>query len=89
MVSLRRAILPHNGQDRTVRVQLAGDRADGLTFVQDEADSAFLNSSENRRRARRPGLGEDMRDVVSTFRKMSTKPDQAHLRALRFLRSFT
>ena len=39
-----------------------------------------LNSSVNRRRGRRLGLLEDMRDIVSTFRKMSTKPDQAQKR---------
>ena len=36
-----------------------------------------LNSSENCRRARRPSASFDMRDIVSTFRKMSTKSDQA------------
>jgi hypothetical protein len=37
-----------------------------------------LNSSENCRRRRRPPLLAAMRDIVSTFRNVSTKPDQAH-----------
>ena len=36
-----------------------------------------MNSSENCRRGRRPLLLLGIRDIVSTFRKMSTKPDQA------------
>jgi hypothetical protein len=35
------------------------------------------NSSENRRRARRPPLSDRIRDIVSTFREMSTGSDQA------------
>ncbi|MEQ1757844.1 MAG: PEP-CTERM sorting domain-containing protein, partial [Vicinamibacterales bacterium] len=35
----------------------------------------------NCRRGRRPGLLGDMRDIVSTFRKMSTEADQAHSQA--------
>src|SRR5690606_34160822 len=35
-----------------------------------------LNSSENCRRGRRPALLRDMRDIVSTFRNVSTKSDQ-------------
>src|SRR5690606_24481649 len=36
-----------------------------------------LNSSENRRRARRPPLPDRIRDIVSTFRNVSTETDQA------------
>src|SRR5690606_11756120 len=37
-----------------------------------------LNSSENRRRARRPPLPDRIRDIVSTSRNVSTETDQAH-----------
>jgi hypothetical protein len=41
-----------------------------------------LNSSSNRRLERRPfGVSGAIRDIVSTFRKMSTRSDQAHLAA--------
>ena len=39
-----------------------------------------LKSLSNRRRGRRLGVSAIGRDIVSTFRKMSTKPDQAHIR---------
>ena len=37
-----------------------------------------MNSSENCRRARLPACFDPILAIVSTFRTMSTKPDQAH-----------
>jgi DNA-binding XRE family transcriptional regulator len=39
-----------------------------------------MNSSVNRRRARRPVLLDPILDIVSALRKMSTKPGQAQWR---------
>jgi len=36
-----------------------------------------MNSSVNCRRARLPALRDPILDIVSAFRKVSTKPDQA------------
>ena len=43
-----------------------------------------MNSSENCRRARLPACFDPILAIVSTFRTMSTKPDQAHLGLIRF-----
>ena len=40
--------------------------------------AAAINSSVNCRRARRPVFLDPILDIVSAFRKVSTKPDQAH-----------
>ena len=66
-------------QRRCGQVQLTGDAPDGLAFIQDKPNRPFLFSSENCRRGRWPRPAFDMRSIiVSTFRKMSTKQDQAH-----------
>jgi hypothetical protein len=59
---------------------VAGDAADALAFVEHEPDSLGLEVvvelPAGRRRLRVSAIGLD---IVSAFRKMSTKPDQAHL----------
>jgi hypothetical protein len=63
-------------QRRLGEIEIAGDRPDRLAVLEDQADGLALNSSSNCRRGRRPLLS-DIRDIVSTFRNVSTKPDQA------------
>ena len=58
--------------------ELAGNGTDRLVFSRISRTALSLNSSENCRRAPRLWASFGMRDIVSTFRKMSTKPDQAH-----------
>src|SRR6516164_851246 len=57
--------------------ELAGNGTDRLVFSRISRTALSLNSSENCRRAPRLWASFGMRDIVSTFRKMSTKPDQA------------
>ena len=65
---------------RLGQIKIAGHRADRLSLVEDKADGLALNSSINCRRGRRFAVSAIGLDIVSTFRKMSTKPDQAHPR---------
>jgi acyl-CoA synthetase (AMP-forming)/AMP-acid ligase II len=66
--------LAQGGRDQ---VELAGHRGHALPSSRTKRTACCLNSSVNRRRARRLCVSA-IADIVSTFRKMSTKPDQAH-----------
>jgi hypothetical protein len=58
-------------------IQLAGDGADRLPFVEDQPDGPRLELVSELPACARAGFGSDMRDIVSTFRNVSTEPDQA------------
>ena len=77
--AIRLRLLDPLAQRRLGQVELAGDGADALAFVEDQAHGAgCLNSSVNCRRGRRFGVSAIGLDIVSPFGKMSTKPDQVH-----------
>jgi hypothetical protein len=58
------------------QIELAGDRADALALVEDQAHRSRLEIIGENPTGRRLRVSA-IRDIVPTFRKMSTKPDQA------------
>lgn len=58
------------------QIDVAGHTAHALALVEHESERLALKSSSNRRRGRRLELSAIRLDIVSIFRKMSTRPDQ-------------
>lgn len=73
------ARLTHSASAEAVRSRSRATAPMVLPSSKTSRIAPALNSSVNRRRTRRAGLLLSMRDIVSTFRKMSTKPGQAHV----------
>ena len=73
-VRFARARWTHVRRRRFRQIEVAGDRAHALALVEDQADRLALKSSSNRRRDRRllvvSAIGVD---ILSAFRKGSTK----------------
>ena len=78
LVRSARACFTHCARVDGVRSSSRATAPTVLPSSKTSRTAPILNSSLNCRRARLPPFVDPILDIVSTFRKMSTKPDQTH-----------